>query len=59
LKVASQDVQPISTAEYPLPAARPAYGLLDSQALASHLGQAWPPWQEGVDKVLHQLRPTA
>jgi dTDP-4-dehydrorhamnose reductase len=52
-------VQPISTAEYPLPAARPAYGLLDSQALASHLGQAWPPWQEGVDKVLHQLRPTA
>lgn len=59
LKVASQDVQPISTAEYPLPAARPAYGLLDSQALASHLGQAWPLWQEGVDKVLHQLRPTA
>ncbi len=59
LKVASQDVQPISTAEYPLPAARPAYGLLDSHALASHLGQAWPPWQEGVDKVLHQLRPTA
>jgi len=59
LKVASQDVQPISTAEYPLPASRPAYGLLDSHALASHLGQDWPPWQEGVDKVLHQLRPTA
>jgi len=59
LKVAAKDVQPISTAEYPLPAARPAYGLLDSQALARHLGSEWPTWQDGVDKVLHQLRSNA
>ena len=59
LKVASQDVQPISTAEYPLPAARPAYGLLDSKVLAHHLGSEWPSWQAGVDRVLSQLRPSA
>ncbi|MSQ64854.1 MAG: dTDP-4-dehydrorhamnose reductase [Limnohabitans sp.] len=59
LKVALQDVQPISTPEYPLPAARPAYGLLDSQALAGSLGQTWPAWQDGVDRVLSQLRSPA
>jgi dTDP-4-dehydrorhamnose reductase len=59
LKVVSQDVQPISTAEYPLPAARPAYGLLDSKLLANQLGSEWPTWQAGVDRVLYQLRPSA
>jgi dTDP-4-dehydrorhamnose reductase len=59
LNVAAKDVQPISTAEYPLPAARPAYGLLDSQTLARHLGSEWPTWQAGVDRVLSQLRPPA
>jgi dTDP-4-dehydrorhamnose reductase len=56
LKATSESVQAITTAEYPLPAARPAYGLLDSHALATVLGQPWPSWQQGVDRVLHQLQ---
>jgi dTDP-4-dehydrorhamnose reductase len=45
----------ITTADYPLPAVRPAYGLLDSRSLAGLLGQDWPTWQQGVDRVLTQL----
>ena len=56
LKAAPESVHAITTAEYPLPAARPAYGLLDSQSLATVLGQAWPSWQQGVERVLGELR---
>ena len=51
----SPEVAGITTADYPLPAVRPAYGLLDSQKLANWLGQDWPNWQQGVDRVLARL----
>lgn len=57
LKATPESVQAITTAEYPLPAARPAYGLLDSRALAGALRQPWPNWQQGVDRVLRRLQP--
>ena len=57
LKATPESVQAITTAEYPLPAARPAYGLLDSRALAAALRQPWPNWQQGVDRVLRRLQP--
>ena len=56
LKAQPQSVQAITTAEYPLPAARPAYGLLDNHALAAVLGHPWPSWQQGVERVLGELR---
>jgi dTDP-4-dehydrorhamnose reductase len=56
LKATPASVQAITTAEYPLPAARPAYGLLNSHALCDALGQPWPDWQQGVDRVLKRLR---
>ncbi len=54
LKVAQ--VQAIRTDEYPLPAARPAYSLMDSSRLAKALDMDLPPWQTGVDAVLQALR---
>lgn len=41
------NVVPLTSAEYPVPAARPADARLDSSALAS-LGIAMPHWREGV-----------
>ncbi len=55
LKATAEQVLPISTAQYPLPAQRPAYGLLDSRLLARSLPCDWPDWQTGVDQVLAQL----
>jgi len=58
LKATPQKVEPITTAQYPLPAVRPAYGLLDSSLLAQALKLPWPNWQTGVDKVMRQLAET-
>lgn len=55
LKVAPDQVQAIATADYPLPAVRPAYSLLNSERLAQCLGLPWPDWQEGVTRVVGQL----
>lgn len=55
LKATADKVQPIATAEYPLPAQRPAFGLLDSRLLARSLGQSFPQWQTGIDQVLSRL----
>jgi dTDP-4-dehydrorhamnose reductase len=55
LNATPQKVEPITTAQYPLPAVRPAYGLLDSSLLAQALKLPWPNWQTGVDKVMRQL----
>ena len=55
LKATAEQVLAISTAQYPLPAQRPAYGLLDSRLLARSLPCDWPDWQTGVDEVLAQL----
>ena len=55
LKADPPHILPITTAEYPLPAARPAYGLLDSRLLAQTLQLPWPDWQSGVDQVMQKL----
>lgn len=47
----------IATAEYPTPAARPAYSVLDCSALQRDFGIALPDWREGLDKTLDALRP--
>jgi len=39
-------VAPISSAEYPTPARRPAYSVLDNGRLARVLGVALPEWEE-------------
>lgn len=55
LKMEPDAVRAITTAEYPLPARRPANSRLDTTLLARTFGLVMPPWQAGLDHVLSQL----
>ncbi|MFM7218925.1 MAG: dTDP-4-dehydrorhamnose reductase [Nodosilinea sp.] len=48
-------VVPITTAEYPTAAQRPAYSVLSGQKTASLLGHPAPHWQTGLRLMLGQL----
>ncbi|MET0814134.1 MAG: dTDP-4-dehydrorhamnose reductase [Pseudoxanthomonas sp.] len=45
-------VSPITTADYPTPARRPAYSCLDTTALQQTFGIALPDWQSALDQVI-------
>ena len=45
-------VIPITTAEYPTPARRPAYGVLDTTRFVRTFGFALPDWREALDACL-------
>ncbi len=49
------DVEPIATADYPTPAARPANSVLDCSRIAECLGIAAPDWRAGLGEVLDEL----
>ena len=51
-------VEAISTADYPTPAARPAYSVLDCTALQRDFGIDLPDWREGLARVLDELTVT-
>ncbi len=51
-------VQAIPTSEYPTPARRPAWSVLDSHAIARDGGIALPHWSLGVAEVLDQIATT-
>ena len=53
--LAVRDVQPITAAEYPLPAARPANSRLCCDKLQDRFGIILPDWQPGVAHVVQQL----
>jgi dTDP-4-dehydrorhamnose reductase len=55
LKAGPDAVQPLSTAEYPTPARRPANSRLDTARFQAAFGLRLPPWQEGVRHVLRQI----
>ena len=55
LKVHADDIKAISTADYPLPAPRPANSMLDTSLVQQKFGLAIPAWQTGVDEVLAAL----
>ncbi|MEZ0470932.1 dTDP-4-dehydrorhamnose reductase [Luteimonas salinilitoris] len=48
-------VQPITTADYPTPARRPAYSRLDTSRLARDFGITLPDWRIGLDQVMAEL----
>lgn len=52
-------VAPITTADYPTPAARPAYSVLDTRKLRETFGISLPAWQDGLGGVLDELSKTA
>lgn len=48
-------VLPIATADYPTPARRPAWSVLDNTAFERHVGLRLPHWQDGLREVLDRL----
>lgn len=50
------EVRPISTAEYPTPAARPAYSVLDTHKIVSVFGVAIPDWKSSLEKCMEKLK---
>jgi dTDP-4-dehydrorhamnose reductase len=49
------ELLPISTAEYPTKAKRPAYSVLDSTKFQTTFGLHLAPWQDGLDAVIGEL----
>jgi dTDP-4-dehydrorhamnose reductase len=50
-----QRVIPITTAEYPTPAARPAYSVLSGQKISQQLGYIPSYWRDSLKAMLNQL----
>ena len=55
LKLTADDILPIATADYPLPAPRPSNSRLDTSRLRQSFGLELPDWQRGLDHVLQQI----
>ncbi len=53
-----QQVKPITTAEYPTPARRPAYSVLSNRKISQVLGHHPPHWRQGLRKMLKQWSAT-
>jgi dTDP-4-dehydrorhamnose reductase len=49
-------VVPITTAEYPTPAARPAYSVLDTTAIRRDFGVSLPAWDVALKDTLDRMR---
>lgn len=52
----SPRVLPIATADYPTPARRPAYSVLDTHLLRTEYGLTLPDWREGLDATIAGLK---
>lgn len=55
LKIDAHDIQPITTQEYPVPAARPKNSRLNTSALTAPLKLQLPHWTIHVDRTVDQL----
>lgn len=51
---ANVDVLPVTTAEFPRPARRPPYSVLDTSRLEGILGRSMQPWEEALARYLGQ-----
>ncbi|SEM34523.1 dTDP-4-dehydrorhamnose reductase [Luteibacter sp. UNCMF331Sha3.1] len=49
------NVQPIATAEFPTPARRPAYSVLDNASFAATFGHPLADWRVGLQEVVGEL----
>ena len=49
-------LKPITTAEYPTPASRPAYSVLDCSKTLNEFGISPSDWREGIQEVLYKMK---
>lgn len=56
LLLACPEITPIATADYPTPAARPAYSVLDKRRSWEALGTKGLPWREQLAAMLDELQ---
>ena len=49
---AEVEIEPVSSVEFPRPAPRPAYSVLDTSRLAALLGRPMPRWQDALARYL-------
>ena len=49
-------IAPIATHEYPTPAVRPAWSVLDKTSTYAALGLQAPPWQQSLEQVIRERR---
>lgn len=56
LRPTAARVKPIATADYPTPAKRPAFSVLDTRKTAQTLGGSPPYWRHSLIKVLEQIK---
>jgi dTDP-4-dehydrorhamnose reductase len=52
LLASDASISPVATDEYPRPAPRPAFSVLDTSRLEAALGRKMPPWQDGLRRYL-------
>ena len=55
LKATPDAIRPITTADYPTPAKRPANSRLDTRKFRDTFGLELPHWQGGLDHILQQI----
>jgi dTDP-4-dehydrorhamnose reductase len=53
--IRTQTVEPITTADYPTPARRPAYSVLDTGKIQAELGLSIPAWRDRLVTMLGEL----
>jgi dTDP-4-dehydrorhamnose reductase len=53
--IRTQTVEPITTADYPTPARRPAYSVLDTGKIQAELGLSIPAWRDSLVAMLGEL----
>ena len=58
ITVAPQDIKPIPTSAYPLPAPRPSNSRLNTQHLQNTFNLKLPEWQIGVHRMLQEMKIT-
>jgi dTDP-4-dehydrorhamnose reductase len=58
LRVTSDQIEAITTADYPTPAARPANSRLDCRRFRNTFGLHLPPWQQSLRHLLAQILET-
>jgi dTDP-4-dehydrorhamnose reductase len=55
MKADPEGIKPITTADYPTPAKRPANSRLDTRKFRDTFGLELPHWQAGLDHILRQI----